>query len=167
MLDMLAYEDEPDDNNIIVELFCSGAVPGTVHSCEAAKEKKFAGNPIKNPRYNADFTILAYKAKEEKMLSMNITRDSMEVFNAKIAEAIDDNKELPTKCMTREKLEKLHEWSLKEEQRLYPHREEVEKLHRKAFEEAVRKGEYCSLDSEELLKDKDWQARIASFSASA
>ena len=159
--DVHANHDDSTGSNLLVELFCTDAVPGSDYSCKAAKEDKFVGKPLSNSRHRVDFIILAYKAKAKGLISQ--CRDQW-VFLDHMNNV--DLSFYPTICMSKEKLVKLHDFSWQNEIHVFPERdgdEYFKQLHRDAFDREVKEGKYCSLDTDFAIEDEKMQNIILSW----
>ena len=158
--DVHANHDDSTGSNLLVELFCTDAVPGSDYSCKAAKEDKFAGKPLSNSRHRVDFIILAYKAKAKGLISILQTKYFINHMNNV------DVSFYPTICMSKEKLVKLHDFSWQNEIHVFPERdgdEYFKQLHRDAFDREVKEGKYCSLDTDFAIEDEKMQNIILSW----
>ena len=161
IMNMYTTHEDSIGNDILVEFFCVGGVPGSTNSCKAAKEDKFVGKRRDNVRFEVDFLRLIYKAKDLKLVNGKIDRKLHRDFSSAMNTAIlAYDRSLPKTCMSSDKLEKLYEWSWELDNALGI---DERAPHRAAFVEQVQKGKFCSYDADKIIEDEEWQKKIQSF----
>lgn len=151
--------DNYPGNDLVIELFCSGAIPGTNHTCQAAKDNLIVGPTKANARIDSAYFQIAVKAYKQGLI-----KDPPESRIAnRIQNRIKEDESystLPKICMSEEKLEKLHDFSWKHEQMIYPMESNLDD-HRRAFHDYTKKGNFCSLDVDALLEMDEWRTKLS------
>ena len=152
MMDFHAKYDNEIGNDLCIELFCSGAVPSSNHTCEAAKRDQLNGTITRNERLKVDYFIFAFHAFK-KGIAKRRPDTAMVVHIQNTLENYIKGKNLKKVCMKESKLEKLHNLSWRHEKAVYPERDE--QGHRAAFEEFKAQEKHCSLDIVNLLNGEE------------
>ncbi len=161
VIDMHAKHDVvKKGDDLLVELFCTGAVPNAINTCRAAKNNELVqGNVESNTRLEVHFQALAFKAHQLGILKQKPNTDQL----YQLKECLSKDKGalwgLPKVCMSEDHLEKLYQLSWEEEQKFFPERSEDS--HRVGFEEYKKQGKFCSLDVDEWLASETWQGKIS------
>jgi len=152
---------------LTIDLFCSGAVPGANHSCDAAEADMLAGKKTSsNSRLDVHYFILAQKARKRGILTYEPRlKHVLNIARKMTIRATEDRrqklKQVPKVCMSRQRLEMLHDLSWKVEARYYPDADEDD--HRSAFERYAAQGKFCSWDVDAMLDDIYWKKTISSW----
>lgn len=171
------------DNDLLVELLCTGALPNASNTCDAARKDelihKDQTKAYSNTRLEVHFQTLAYKAhklgllqiapNEDIVLSLRkclLKQDHKQQISQTEEEggagAKNNNSSyssLPKVCMNPNHLEKMYQLSWEQEKKFYPFRTEDD--HRKKFEEYRDRGMYCSTDVDAWLQLEEWQQKIS------
>lgn len=160
IMDFHAKYEHENGNDLSIELFCTGAIPGTNHTCEAAKKNIIKGDMgNKDKKLQVDYFTFAYYAFKKGMLKarphyamVERIQNIMQNFNSTRFKKI---------CMTESNLKKLYALSWKHEKIIYPERSE--EGHKKAFEELKENGKFCSLDVLDVFRDERMRAWVSNW----
>jgi len=161
IMDFHAKHDNFTGNDLLIELFCSGAVPGTKYSCAAAKRDEIKGKAIYNTRHRVDYAIILLKAYAKGLISAEPSKEML-LDMPNMMKGVNETS-LHKKCMRTSKLNKLRELSWENELVIFPDRKGQENVHNKAFRDAKNKGKFSSIDADKLLNKTKWQDKIASW----
>jgi hypothetical protein len=162
MMDTHAKHENSTGNDLTVELFCSGVVPGLEHTCAAAKENKLDPELVEgNKGVKIDIFMLAYQAYKRGIIKSKPDMKIVKIIEWSRESWSVTSKQYKQTCMSDEKLEKLHGLSWKHEHQLYPDRKEDD--HRAAFEKFKAKGKFCTLDIDAFFEEEDSAKKFTSW----
>ncbi len=161
IMDFHAKYDDVVGDDIGVELFCTGAVPGTNHTCEAIKLDTLKGRKIKfGLSMKAEYFVFAHFLYQKGILKRRPNIGIVQRIQSIMSNF--DNGRFRKNCMSESSLKELYALSWKHEKIIFPERDE--KGHKESFEEFKADGRHCSLNIIDLFRrDEDIRQWITSW----
>jgi hypothetical protein len=147
-------------------LFCH-VFPGATNTCEAVKSGLIGRKgAFSNPSRPLDYDILAVQAYKQGLIrGENALIPTGRIHVVKAIHHHQETilhrtiKDFPLQCLSEEKLKRLLDMSITVERNVFADTwsDEREADHRAGFARAVEKKIYCSIDTDLVLKEKDWR----------
>lgn len=152
------------DGDPLLEHFFCNVIPHAPETCQAIRQGTWKFQVAGNPSVSLSDDILAVAAYRAGLINngkpvrghRRVTRDGIRGYLHKLP----PDYELPLKCWSQAKLDRLEKLSLRLERQLFveswtPQRDEA---HRQGFAKTVGKKKFCDVDPDATLKQRRWKA---------